>query len=152
MSKKVHCSDCGFLCWNVSDTRGEQDSFIKWESVSQSGREKLKNGTLNGNFSYDEINEEYYLSCLRRQWIFWSGTGNRLSNYIDINILKNPRKCKYFYRYEPGFGPEEHKQLIREEISNNRTKTAALQGALVGGAIGLIGTIIYLIIEIFIKK
>lgn len=78
---------------------------------------------------YEEV-DEYHVACIRRQWLFSPVV--RGDRYIETEAIMQPRPCPYFIKYEPGYSPEEHKELKREA----RTRRVMLIASLVGAAIG----------------
>ena len=135
MSKKVQCSGCGFLCWYSR-------LIEKARELDEKNRDELRKGIARGgyNFSEGEISIEYLFSCYRKRWTF-DVYGD--PTYKDVNQINPPRECKYFFRYEPGFGPEDHKDLLRDKVARKNVRNAALMGAVIGAAAAIIAQLIY---------
>lgn len=134
-NKTVECHKCGFFCWqsNVTNTVRELDEHF---------RKDINEGQVQGEaeFTEGDFNNRYLFYCYRRQWTF--GTG-RFSTYQNANQIVHPRECIYFYKYEPSYDPEGHKELIRDWKLRNVTWHAALLGAVVGAAGAIAAQVIY---------
>ena len=77
-----------------------------------------------------------YTKCSRNQWIFPALVqGTILNGVMTANALTKQRECKLFMKYEPGYSPVEHKELLRDERTRKIMWWTAL-GAAAGGAIG----------------
>lgn len=140
MSKKVLCSECGFLCWYVQHESGEGPVSIG--TVRRSYRKKFQSGEAKGrNEVYDPDNQETCdLGCLRSLWR-WAYSREVNSESVDAEELRKSRYCSYYIKYEPAYTPEEHKELQREQQTNRMLRNATLLGAAVGGAMGAAGAI-----------
>lgn len=143
MSKKVLCSDCGFLCWHISDVRDELGRHKRWGNVFQHNRKELAAGSLKATGDDYENNESYNLSCLRHQWIFSPGNKDPRYNFVGLEDIRKLRNCEYYFKYVPGSGPEEHKELERDKKNRDVVRNAALMGAGIGGLISTIGYFLY---------
>ena len=143
MNKKVLCSDCGFLCWSISDLRDEYRTRIRWGEIHKFDRYALVEGTIKATEEIPELDEYYYLSCLRNQWVYYPYIKHPKYNYVDIDNLQLPRPCLYFTKYNPGRGPEEHKNLELIRDARRETRNVALLAAGVGGLISTIGNLLY---------
>jgi len=140
MSKKVLCSECGFLCWYVQHESGEGPISIG--TVRRSYRKTFQSGEAKGrNEVYDPDNQETCdLGCLRGLWR-WAYSREVNSESVDAEELRKSRYCSYYIKYEPAYTPEEHKELQREQQTNRMLRNATLLGAAVGGAMGAAGAI-----------
>ena len=140
MSKKVLCSECGFLCWHVQHESGEGP--IRICTVRSSDRKRFQAGEERGrNEVYDPEHAEICdLGCLRGLW-HWAYTSNVNSESVNSEELRKSRDCSYYIKYEPAYTPEEHKELQRERHTNRLLRNAILLGAAVGGAMGAAGAI-----------
>lgn len=140
MSKKVFCSECGFLCWYVQHESGEGPISIG--TVRRSYRKEFQAGEKKArNELYDLANQETCdLGCLRGLW-HWAYSREVNSESVNTEELRKPRDCSYYIKYEPAYTPEEHKELQREQKTNRLLRNATLVGAAVGGAIGAAGAI-----------
>jgi hypothetical protein len=139
MSKKtVECSGCGFLCWYSHTT----DTVKELEGVF---RKELNEGRSQGEaeFIEGEFSNTYRFHCYRRQWTFNIG-GH--TTYQNPNQIDHPRECRYFYKYDPSYDPEGHKELISEWRLRNITWHAALLGSGVGAAGAIAAQLIYMLL------
>jgi len=140
MSKKVLCSECGFLCWHVQHESGE--GSVRIGTVWSSYRKSFQAGEERGRYEvYDPDNEETGdLGCLRGLW-HWAYSSKVNSESVNTEELRKSRDCSYYIKYEPAYTPEEHKELQREQYTNRMLRNAILLAAAVGGAIGAAGAI-----------
>jgi len=143
LNKKVLCSDCGFLCWHISDVRDEFGHLKRWGEAPQYNRKELDEGSLKATDDDYENYESSKISCLRHQWIFFLGSKDQKYNFVSLYDIKELRKCRYFFKYVPGSGPEEHKELERDKKNRDVVRNAALMGAGIGGLISTIGYCLY---------
>lgn len=142
MSRKVICSECGFLCWHVQHESGEGPISIG--TVRRLSRKEFQNSKCEGrNELYDPDNQEICsLGCLRGLW-HWSYSSEINSESVNADELRKPRECSYYVRYEPGYTPEEHKGLQRDQKTNRLLRNATLLGAGVGALGAIIAQVIY---------
>ncbi len=143
MSNNALCSNCGFLCWHVSDVRDEFGYLKRWAEVSRYNRKELTEGSLKATDDGYENNEYRKINCLRHQWIFFLGSKNPKYNFVSLEDIRELSKCGYFFKYVPGSGPEEHKELERDKKNRDVVRNAALIGAGIGGLISTIGYFLY---------
>jgi len=143
MTKKTVCSGCGFLCWRVSDIRDEWGKLIRRQEVNQSDRKALIEGTIKASEEITEFNEYYVISCMRDQWIWSPGRTHPRYKYVGIQDIQSLTKCLYFTKYEPAFGPEEHKELKLTTDTRRETRNIAFFAAGIGGLISTIGNVLF---------
>jgi hypothetical protein len=138
MTKKILCSDCGFLC-------GESDITYSTKELDKNQRTELFNGTATGNLSIleRELVNQYRFTCYLKHWSF-SNYGN--ATYNDVKLINQTRICRFFCRYESGYNPQEHKQLVNDKKTRNVTWNAALLGAGVGAAGAILAQLLYAIV------
>ena len=143
--KKVCCVNCGFLHWAISDARDEFGATIRRTELIDYWRDRLLGG---GHFdgSSQENEDIFTISCLRNQWIFSKSIrSSKDIRYIDTKALASTRKCLYFMRYEPGFGPEEHKDIQARAQDRKALFRATLIGAIIGAIAAIAAQLIYAI-------
>ncbi len=144
MSRKVLCSDCGFLCWNIEDESGE--GFTRTGTVRKSSRESFQEGKSDGQ---NELWAPDYrgtcsLGCLRGLWNWTHPASTQVSSEsVTAEELRKQRKCIYFAKYDPGHSPEEHKELKRESDTRRALVNATLWGALIGAGAAIAAQIVY---------
>ncbi len=145
--KKVSCANCGFLHWAISDARDEFGATIRRTELIEYWRSRLLGG---GHFdgSSQENEDVFTISCLRNQWIFSKSipSSNKDVRYADTKALSSIRKCLYFMRYEPGFGPEEHKDIQARAQDRGALFKATLIGAIIGAIAAIAAQLIYAIV------
>ncbi len=143
------CKDCGFLCWDVSHIADEWADTIRYDELPEVWRRKenLEKYTESGIFedvNHSEINK---VSCLRKQWIFGRPVilGDDTS-YVGYESIFTPRNCTYYIKYQPGFTPEEHKELKREKDTNRTIRNATIIGAGIGATAAIVAQLLYALI------
>lgn len=135
--KKVKCRNCGFLAlhglqlphkasWDMIKTAHELGLFASSECI-QRGREHIADGTHTAPTT---------LICTRHVWD-GSDFEDKPKGTI-FEVLNSPRKCPYFFPYNPGYSPAEHRELQREA----KTRTLLLIGMLSAAAIGAVAAIV----------
>lgn len=140
MSKKVLCSECGFLCWYVSDESGERTTEVG--TVLKFARKEFQNGESKGRGEIWDSGEYCDLGCVRGLW-HWTYSKNANLESVNAEELRKLRGCSYYLRFEPGFSPEEHKELKRESDARKATRDATLLGAGIGAAAAIVAQLIY---------
>jgi len=112
------------------------DSGTRLHESTWHHRTEFQNGTSHGtdihkvgSAAWDSVT----LCCYRRQW---PRTGN------TPNEVRQPRKCPYFFPYEPNFTPEEHKERQRDRETRQAMIRATILAAAIGAAAALIGAAI----------
>ena len=135
--KHVLCSNCGFLGFRTE----APDGSWKTDTLSEcrkDTRHRFQAGEFEGEEWDYETDESYKIHCLRTQWILSSSTVS-LRNWLNADAIRQLRRCLYYIKYEPGYRPEEHKELQREAKAHNLLLKgmilASAIGAIIGGAI-----------------
>lgn len=141
--KLVCCIECGFLSWRFYPPHEGAPGTIA--ECSPYWRDHIENERNLGPLPEPGTNEEHELCCLRRQWALAEHIRSRQLNYIDFDELLAPRNCLYYVKYQPGYGPEEHKELKREADTRNIIFKAALLGAIIGACAAIFAQIIYVL-------
>lgn len=139
--KRVLCTNCGFLSWRFSPPDEEGPSRIG-ECIPY-WRKRIQTSKDLGSQEDAQTGEYVTVTCIRKQWVYASHIKNSGGNYVDVNTLTQPRECPYYVHYEPGFGPEEHKELKREADTRRTIFKATLMGALVGACAAIVAQILY---------
>ena len=118
---------------------------VRFQEVTQRTRPDFQSGKMGGTEEDGEMQEYYQIHCLRRQWVYgpYVKAG---PYYLDADAVRQPRQCMYFMDYQPGFGPEEHKELKREWDNRKAIRNAALIGTGIGALAAIIAQILYVII------
>lgn len=145
--KNVKCTNCGFLCWDVLSRLDDYCAVIRHDELMDNFRDRLTLENNHGVFD-DVVNEEYNkVACLRNQWIFSNVIvqDNKI-RWANIESITNPRRCFYFVKYQPGFTPEEHKELQREDNTNRIVRNATLVGAVIGAGAAIAAQVGYALI------
>ena len=95
MPGHVKCRDCGFLARAVMDSHQTQPQMH--EEVTIVARREMAAGTFS---SPSEV-----LHCARGVWFDPPG---------ELGNVNQLRTCSYFTRYKPGYSPDSHQALLRE--------------------------------------
>jgi len=148
--RKVSCINCGFLYWQIIGRFSPDISEpYRPEEISEHEREEMKASDIEPPYSPYLENEETggitRLDCLRNQWIMLP-KAKRSGYYSSIEEVIKNRKCVYYMKYMPGFNPEEHKELQREEKTRKEIFKATLIGAIIGALAAIVAQVMYLIL------
>jgi hypothetical protein len=145
--KKVTCINCGFLCWDVSDIRDELSNTLRYDEVLYFWRNEDSLAKIKGILDDNSLNETNRIKCLRNQWIFSVETkDDRKHHWANANAIASERQCVYYAKYQPGFSPDEHKELQREANTTRTIRNATLWGAAIGAIAAIIAQLLYVII------
>jgi hypothetical protein len=140
MSKKLVCTECGFLGW-LSIT----DPLVK--EVAGWYRNKIKDGTASGQEHFGDVPRiPHTLYCHRKQWTYTKRETGIKWYYDDISQINQSRSCSYYYEYHPGYNPEEHKELKRDRANRKTIRNATLLGACIGATAAIVAQLIYVIV------
>ena len=119
---------------------------IRRTELGEYWRNRISNGENFEGIS-QEVEELFKISCLRNQWLFAKSIpSSKDIQYTDIKSLASKRKCLYFTKYEPGYGPEEHKEIQGREKDRRTILKATIIGAVIGALAAIFAQIIYVII------
>jgi hypothetical protein len=129
------------LCWYIQHVSGEGP--YRLEEVGKHARNNFQAATYNGVEENPETQEDYRFHCLRGQWVLTSGSKLR-SDYENADDVRKPRRCAYYTGFQPGFGPEEHKELKRDQETRQAIVKASLIGAAIGASAAIIAQLLYI--------
>lgn len=141
LTRHVLCSKCGFLGWLTVF----EDGSAKVEKLAEcrpKAREDFQTGKFNGEEQYSDVEKLVRIHCYRMQWVFAPHAAELTRKLEDANTVRQPRRCPYYIKYEPGFGPEEHKELKRESDTRRIIVISSIISAIIGAVIGSALTII----------
>ena len=139
--KKVLCSQCGFLCWTMVSEQGRREIELPAEQ-----RRAFQVARIEGRQDYPDGKHAVILTCFRGQWHLLDAGPGGGGYLLDSHDLREPRHCPHFFRHHPGFSPEEHKDLQREqEVRRWKRRTALM--AVAGAALGALGSFLYFLLS-----
>lgn len=119
--KRVTCLECGFL------SLGEAE-------VTKAERRMLASRGVGSCPPLDVIR------CSRALWVdydlMYAGTD---SDGIFDELEADRRGCEGFLRHEPGWTPNEHRELLKKVLENRRKIVLVLLAAVTGSITGLLG-------------
>jgi hypothetical protein len=136
-ARPVLCSNCGFLGWLVDNTRSVE--------CSQDERKRLQSGESSGHETQIATGEYYRIHCHRTQWILSPKAVAPDRNWVNVDTVRQVRKCPYYMKYQPGFGPQEHKELKRETETRQIIVITGLSSAAIGAAAAIIAQLLYIL-------
>jgi len=145
-TRRTRCTQCGFLGWDV--TGPDETTPIGWWELHDYWRNRLSGEPEKGYSVEPDTEYSFTVGCRRGQWrfsTFVKGTDSRMRLVnAETLALDKPRQCPYYMRYEPGFGPDEHKELKRDQDTQKVVWRAALLGALIGASVAIAAQILYI--------
>ncbi len=141
--KQILCTGCGFLVWGFYDPfEGTRTRVIECPPY---WRARIQHEKDLGELEDPHTGERIDLICTRRQWL-WSPPVDTKLGHMDVDTLVQRRRCGYYVGYEPGFGPEEHKELKRDADTRTAVVRATLIGAGIGAAAAIVAQVLYAVI------
>lgn len=143
--RQVICTNCGFLSWCFSLPDGEGPTRVI--ECPPYWRKRIQDSKDLGSLVSPTTGEDITIHCIRRQWFFNPSIKSTDDNYIDVNCLTVYHKCLYYIKYDPGFGPEEHKELKSQDDTRKTVFKAALIGAIIGASAAIFTQILYLLLS-----
>lgn len=120
LRKQVSCRDCGFLALKIM--KGLRRLSFHLEELTLESRGEIADGTY-----YDPGNR---LVCYKTVWSDDDPT---------LAILNSMKRCPHFFRFRPGYSPDEHKQLERGK-KRQRIKIIGIIVTLISAATAIIAT------------
>lgn len=106
-------------------------------------RRRIETGKAEGESDDWESHEVAAIHCSRRQWAFSKVVKSDELGYVELDVVRQPRRCPYCIEYQPGFGPEEHKELKREAETRRIMVIASLSGAVIGATAAVVARLIF---------
>ena len=141
--KQVLCTKCGFLGWVFYPP--DDGKPVRRSECSSYWRTRIQTSKDFGSMEDPETHESVNIVCIRGQWTFAQHMKSTELGYIDADTLIQPRKCAYYIGYQPGFSPEEHKELKRDAETRTALVKATLLGAAIGATAAIIAQLLYII-------
>ena len=120
--RQVKCRDCGFL--GALRINRSVEFF-------QQGRENIDPGVETGKRE---------LTCTRHIWNYPDFKDKPIDSFLEF--LNSKHKCPYFFRYSPGYSPDEHRELQREAKNHKLLLIGMLSAAAIGAVAALVGQLI----------
>lgn len=137
--KTVRCVDCGFLSLLPPEEFRHLPSnsgIDFYGECTRVGREAI----IQENHTGPQL-----FTCRRNQWS--TDFPVKLSLSEIFNIIKRERNCLYFISYQPGYTPDEHRQLERESANRRTILLASVLGAGVGASAAILVQIIWALLS-----
>ncbi len=110
-------------------------------------RRRIETGKAEGESDNWESHEVAAIHCSRRQWAFSKAIKSDELGYVELDVVRQPRRCPYYIKYQPGFGPEEHKELKRQAETKRAIFKASVIAAIIGALVGAAAAIIVQLIS-----
>jgi len=142
--KRAKCCDCGFLAWHESlpsiplSLQTIQDFKVAKELLfhsssecAQRGRDLIADGTHSNPSS---------LTCTRYIWSYLDFSDK--PKEAVFQHVNSKRKCLYFFPYNPGYSPVEHRELQREAKNQRLLIIGMLLAALIGAAAAIVAQVL----------
>lgn len=141
---RVLCSDCGFLGWQTVLPDGTHETD-KWE-VTHRTRERFQKAIFDGQQTDEDGIREHELVCHRHQWYLANVVSKPDRGLLNAATLRKARRCAYYVKYEPGYGPSEHRELKREAQNRRALVCATLGGAAIGAVAAIAAQVVYAVV------
>lgn len=112
--KQVKCCNCGFLALRGAAVRPTAKTLGDVKLLHDLGFYGVKECTQRGRDQIDDgtHRDVYSLTCARH---VWSGLDFKGKSMGEVYwFLTSERKCPYFFPYDAGYSPAEHRELQRE--------------------------------------
>jgi len=143
--RMVVCTNCGFLGWQHIASDGYSYLSDRVHECGPKGRTDFQTRIFNGEAAEDpETHVSSELRCLALQWYLSTATTPQTELHLPPETIRQPRQCLYFIKYQPGYSPQEHKELKRDADTRRAIVKATLIGAAIGAASAIIAQFLYI--------
>lgn len=133
--KNVLCSNCGFMSWQTLETDGSVERGVPCE-CDLSIRESFQSGKFSGEGLNHTTGYLDRLQCSRRLWTVSARVQSPNMRLYNADAIRQLRQCIYFMKYQPGYSPDEHKELKHHRETKWTIFVATLLGAIIGAITG----------------
>jgi hypothetical protein len=140
--KRNKCCNCGFLgllspiplglmsVQTMQDVKAAQELHSNQECI-QEGRDRIADGTHSATIM---------LACTRNVWS--SLDFKDKPKDVVFQYLNSYRKCPYFFPYNTGYSPIEHRELQREAKSQRLLIIGMLLAALIAAVAAIVAQVL----------
>ncbi len=138
------CTKCGFLGWQHISHEPPYLSEGLTE-CSDKERSDFRAFPLD-QLPNDSLFRLHLLGCLALQWA-WprvSRPQDFRSHSEVLETVQQPRRCRFFIKYQAGYSPQDHKELKRDADTRRTVVKASLIGAVIGAASAIIAQFLYI--------
>lgn len=138
--KQIKCYNCGFLALHeaippipmplrtLEDFKSLKElGLYGSHECTQRGRDRIAEG---------KHSDPSILTCTRQVWSY-SDFKDKPADAV-FQFLNSGRKCPYFFPYNPGYSPIEHRELQREA----KTHMLLIKGMILAALIGAVAAIV----------
>ncbi len=158
--RSVLCTNCGYLGWRILRPLPDGYSYGTTGSLitcTPDSRRQFQIALSDGTSDeYDELANDSYTSQLHCYLDLWTLSRSTIRGsqhlyvlgdppgaaHITPHVLRQPRKCRYFIRFDAAFTPAEHKELYRDRETRRAMMLTALISAAIGAGAAILGTLI----------
>ncbi len=133
--KTVRCADCGFLSLlPPEEFRGKTSAMgiDFYGDCTKFGREGA---------TQERHKNPQRFTCRRLQWS--TDFPKELTPSQIFNLIKQERECLFFMLYQPGYTPDEHRELQREKTNQRTLLRASILGAVIGASAAILAQLIW---------
>jgi len=132
--KTVRCADCGFL------------SLLPPKEFRHIPKSELDFYGECTKFGREHVIQEnhpapHLFTCRRHQWS--TDFPVQLPSSEIYHTIKQERNCLYFISYQPGYTPDEHRELQREKTNQRTLLRASILGAVIGASAAILAQLIW---------
>jgi len=135
-----NCLQCGYLeALRRYEYEETEEGNLSWEEKRDIVTDVVRKSILK-----EEINrwEAKDFRCYRGIWDATYGKNIETRTLKGLGEATKKRACRLFYPWSIGDSPEIHRELHRERNAWRRTFWATILGAIIGGTLALLGSII----------
>jgi hypothetical protein len=84
------------------------------------------------------------LAC--RRYLWHTEIPEKLTPPQIFEIINRERECLFFISYQPGYAPNEHRELQREKANQRVLLRASLIGAAIGASAAILAQVIWALV------
>ena len=143
--KQVKCCNCGFLALTVPSTLMPAASL----KTIQDFKAAKELGLFSGHECVQQTREDIakskhshpsLLTCMRSVWSNLDFEDEPKD--VIFQFLNSNRKCPYFFPYNPGYTPIEHRELQRDAKNQRLLIIGMLLAALIGAVAAIVAQVL----------
>ncbi len=137
---RKNCLQCGYLeALRRYDYEETEEGDLSWEEKGDIVTDVVRKSILKEEMNSWEAKD---FRCYRGIWDATYGKNIETRTLKGLEEATKKRACRFFYPWSIGDSPKIHRELHRERTAGRRTVWATILGAVIGGTLALLGSII----------